>query len=200
MQRVLSNLHEGHPVVGSKLLAAVITLRVLLHKLHQLGRLHLHVGTNLPIEHNLELESLGVRLSPDKVGGLELDFVETLDLLQQNSHHFLALPLAVDPGRSLEPHAVSAVIDVVALEHLFLLQGLDGARGADRAGRGDELDAAQGAQNGGLGLHDHHCCNTFIMLYRLNVVLPPEIYYFTMLLYFPAGPYTISTSRRPVLS
>ncbi len=104
-----------------ELLPAVVALRVLLDKLHQLGRLDLHILAHFPHDDDLQLQSLGMGLSPDKISRLQLDLVKTLNLLQQDGHHFLALPLTVDPGRALEPHAIAAVVDIVALEQLLLL-------------------------------------------------------------------------------
>ena len=55
-----------------------------------------------------------MRLSPYKLGILELQFRQSLDLLQQEPKQLGALPFAVDPGRPFVPETVGA-------EELFLI-------------------------------------------------------------------------------
>lgn len=167
MAGMLADLNQSVPVMGCEFLAAVSALSILLHILNNFCDLDFHGVRHFPIKNDSELHAFGVGFRPNKRSRLEGDLIESLGLLEEDAHHVLALAIAVDPGRPLESLAVSAVIDGLAGEELLVGHGLDGAGGADAAGLRDELDAAEGTQDGGFGAdHQYYmagCQNTFIM-------------------------------------
>lgn len=105
---MLAYLDEDVPVMRGKVLLALGALRVLLYKLYNLTLLYPRGLVDNPHKVYLDLDSLGVRLSPYKLGILELQLRQSFDLLQQNPQQLRALSFAVDPGRSFVPEAVGA--------------------------------------------------------------------------------------------
>ena len=66
-----------------KLFFAVITLHVDLSELSDEGLLHLQLVVQLLLDGEFDLNSLGVRLGPNKAGIDDASAVETFDLLEE---------------------------------------------------------------------------------------------------------------------
>lgn len=78
---MLAYLDEDVPVMRGKVLLALGALRVLLYKLYNLTLLYPRGLVDNPHKVYLDLDSLGVRLSPYKLGILELQLRQPFDLL-----------------------------------------------------------------------------------------------------------------------
>lgn len=111
---MLAYLDEDVPVMRGEVLLALGTLRILLHKLYNFALLYPRGLVDNPHKVYLDLDSLRVRLSPYKLGILQFQLRQSLDLLQQNPKQLRTLSFAVDPRWSFVPEAVCA-------EELFLI-------------------------------------------------------------------------------
>lgn len=113
MSYVLSHLHHRIPVMGCKVLLAVGTLSHSLYELHQLCLLHFDFVINLFLYLDPQFDPLGVRLSPDKLGGFQSHFVQSLHFPKEQRQQLLRFPFTIYPGRSFVSQTESAREDLL---------------------------------------------------------------------------------------
>lgn len=155
---VLPDLYDCAPGVGSELLFAIIALHVVLDELSDESLLDFGAVVEFFLDRHLDLYPLRVALRPDESRVDDAGLVQPLDLLEQDGQQFLAVAVAHHPWGHHVPAAESAIV------HNGLLGDSDGdvsfgehAGLADVAEGGLELDATDGAQDGGRLLYFHHC-------------------------------------------
>lgn len=107
-------MHKCSPVVRSKFFSAIHALDIFLDILNNLSDLYFHGLVDIPVVNYFEFEPFRVRFGPHKVGRLNIDFVCPFCFFKENGHHFLTLPIAIDPRRSLITIAISTIVYIIS--------------------------------------------------------------------------------------
>lgn len=106
---VLANLNQCIPIMGCKVFFAVRTLSIFLDEFDYFALLDPSVLIDRSDILNFELDSLGVRLGPQKFGIFQLLLSQSFYFFQKDSEQFWTFASTVDPRRSLIPQAVCAI-------------------------------------------------------------------------------------------
>lgn len=147
MGRMLPDLYQGVPVMGSELLFAIVTLGILFYKLDNFCLLNLGVLINASNELDFDAYSFGMRLSPYKFGLLHLGFAKAFYFSDQNSKELRAFSITIDPWRSFVSLAVSAVeLFFSRVENVFVIDRRESTGGANIRRVRCKFQPAQGAE------------------------------------------------------